>query len=573
MSVIPGDTYAERAIAGTLANRYDSTSKWPVADGDPTNNLLPARLIGANFHPATAGSSLALGANTLYVMKVPVPAGTAFEGVSVIIATAGATLTANQSFVSVYHPDGTLMAQSRDQSTLWTTTGAYEIPVVAQAGQTLKVPTDGYVYVGIQSGGTTRPAFARLGAALAAAVPAGSDTPSGITIGATVSTFTTPPAHLPRLSLQPPGLSGTFYAGLLGAAPSNIHMPVPAGDSSGNLQVKDNKVFYRVAARETGYLEEFAIAVRAETGAPASYFGGTGGTWLVRFYGVDSKGYPDFNNPLNAGESFNPRTRENADSTTYGTADNNLIVLPAGFYTKKGQLFTLVVSNTDASPLVNYASCNFVYNTNGLVGAQSRNELSDAATDVYYGLDPREGIGLIWGDGSTHFPCGSVVDASVIKHVPCFIQGYSLGRRYGQPYFSVSSIAAGAVSTTWRVPGLTNIKKLGCFMTAGDSFTASLVVNGTTVASGTLTTASGGFATVAITPVTVGPQDVVKVQATTTVAGSLSTIYPGAAMKSYWLQRTNRPFSASGTTNLDQVYDTDNTRSVPLYPIGWPLIR
>jgi hypothetical protein len=125
--------------------------------------------------PATCGAGdNATTAGVLYLLKLKVVnRATLVTNLHVVVTTAGATLTAAQNLLGLYNSSGTLLAQTADQSTAWTTTGYKTAPLTVP--QTLAV---GNYYVGILTNGTTPPRFMR-GADISA---------SGLNAGLTTAT-------------------------------------------------------------------------------------------------------------------------------------------------------------------------------------------------------------------------------------------------------------------------------------------------------------------------------------------------------------------------------------------------
>lgn len=544
------------------------------------------RYNGQSIDPRNASSSLALTGGSIYCIRVDGTPGQKFVGAAVGIVTAGATLTAGQNFIGVYLPDGRLVGKSRDLTVPFTVTGPLDVGLIAQSGFTeadMMYPAEGYVYVAIVANGTTKPAIARGPAASAVVIEGGSDALAGFSLANSAATATDLPATMPRMTLQPPGLNGVFFAATI-PAPDPVEERfglIPGGTSSGNVKLNAPSpymLFYRLAARRTGWLEAVAIETRAEAGAGASYVGGTFGTWHVRFYEVGADGFPDLTRPLNAGESFNPNTRQNADSTALGTADGNCIVLPAGFLRTKGQLFAVTIENTDADPATNYASCNFLYQSTSLKGAQGRNELNAAATDTYYGLDPREGIGKRGSSGSWLYPGGEQQN-SLAKWLPTFVQGFAGGIRMGQPYFSTGSLAAGTYVCRYRPLKLVRLTKVRLLASAAGNATVQLKVNSTVVKTSTFAVSAGDATDLPVVKedaiggdgIIVGPADLVETSTVTDATDVVQTVYPLAAMRVYYLQGINRQFGVSGTSAVDHPYAGDTTRSLTVTPVGLPL--
>lgn len=144
--------------------------QYPLSNiNDATFTPADHGLVSWTHDPATLRSTgNATTSGTVYLCKVKVVNRSSLvSNVIVGVETAGATLTAGQSFVGLYNSSGTRLALSADQSGNWTSTGLKTIALTA--AQTLAVGT---YYVAILSVGTTPPVFA-MGAGGSTTVSAG----------------------------------------------------------------------------------------------------------------------------------------------------------------------------------------------------------------------------------------------------------------------------------------------------------------------------------------------------------------------------------------------------------------
>lgn len=226
-------------------------------------------------------------------------------------------------------------------------------------------------------------------------------------------------------------------------------VPIPAGESSGNLKVNAaaKRVGMRQVVRRSGFLKKVHVAVRATGGA--SYQAGTNGTfaWEVRRTLAD--GSPD----LTAGGLLGS---ESYAATGARVLNENAFIDLSGAppYVYQGDVICTLLSNPDASPTANYASQNFLYigtnplgpSTRFLPGANGRNELNPLATDCYLGLAPQEVVfGSIDSGASWVIPGNTDPGNTFVKHVPVYMHEYTDGVIVGQPYFS----AGGSTGGTW----------------------------------------------------------------------------------------------------------------------------
>lgn len=137
-----------------------TTASSTVADGGHTHGkyvwtMADYGLVGWSADPTWApatGAAPASGASRL--VRVMVPTAATITNIVGVIITAGATLTASQSWIGLYDTSFNRLGVSATQHTAWTTTGiktmALTTPYAAAAGE---------YYVAFVSNGTTIPQF------------------------------------------------------------------------------------------------------------------------------------------------------------------------------------------------------------------------------------------------------------------------------------------------------------------------------------------------------------------------------------------------------------------------------
>lgn len=108
---------------------------------------------------AAAGTIMPTAGRLEFVaIKLAAPASV--TNIVMYVTVAGATLTANRNFAALFRPSGTLVAQTADQSTAWTTTTT---KTMALAGGPFTLAAGTY-RVGFWYTGTTAPTFLRASA-------------------------------------------------------------------------------------------------------------------------------------------------------------------------------------------------------------------------------------------------------------------------------------------------------------------------------------------------------------------------------------------------------------------------
>jgi hypothetical protein len=108
------------------------------------------------FDPATNLVAQVLTSGLLEMVKLPIRIDTTITNIIVGITTAGSGLTAGQNWAGLYNSAGTLLSQTADQSTAWTTTGRKDMALAAP-----QAVTAGDYYVAFVSNGTTPPQMPR----------------------------------------------------------------------------------------------------------------------------------------------------------------------------------------------------------------------------------------------------------------------------------------------------------------------------------------------------------------------------------------------------------------------------
>lgn len=110
---------------------------------------------------STSGSNIALTtAGTLYTVAMKLPVAASITNITTWVAGAGATLTSGQCFAALYQGfAGTLLGQTADQSTAWTSVG---LKTMAIAGGPVSAAA-GVLVVAFWFNGTTGPGFWRTG--------------------------------------------------------------------------------------------------------------------------------------------------------------------------------------------------------------------------------------------------------------------------------------------------------------------------------------------------------------------------------------------------------------------------
>lgn len=144
--------------AGSNGKAADSghvhpTGLWQPADYGYLGCSLPPDMTNA------VGTILVSG--TLYLIRVKLDRICTPANLDLYVTTAGATLTAGQSFGMLYNSSKVLIGQTADLSAVWNSTGLKGSSMgltATSAGSLTNVPAGDY-YVGLYSVGTTPPVF------------------------------------------------------------------------------------------------------------------------------------------------------------------------------------------------------------------------------------------------------------------------------------------------------------------------------------------------------------------------------------------------------------------------------
>jgi hypothetical protein len=147
-----------------LSDTLQASLDLAVARSTPAHNLLGVSTTPLTGPPTSnTGSGVTFTAGVLHMVRVPVPITGPVSNAYLGIVTAGSGLTAGACWVGVRTTGGTLLGQTGDQSTVWTTSGLKIMPLAA-----LLDLASGIYYVDVLVNGTTLPQFAR-----SAIIPAG----------------------------------------------------------------------------------------------------------------------------------------------------------------------------------------------------------------------------------------------------------------------------------------------------------------------------------------------------------------------------------------------------------------
>lgn len=104
------------------------------------------------YDPAMSYNGIGPTAGLLYVTAVPVRRSCTITNVLTGVAVAGSGLTSGQNFAALYNSSGTLLSQTADQTTAWSSVGIKTMAL--GAAQTV---APGIYYVGFVANGTTPP--------------------------------------------------------------------------------------------------------------------------------------------------------------------------------------------------------------------------------------------------------------------------------------------------------------------------------------------------------------------------------------------------------------------------------
>jgi hypothetical protein len=301
-----------------------------------------------------------------------------------------------------------------------------------------------------------------------------------------------------------------------------MNAPFAAGTSAGNVQLgpgpgpgrapAEKRVLIRWVAHGNGLVKTLFFQLKSSDSRPVNcptsangYGGGNSGMAEFTTYRVRPNGAPLLRAKL-------AQTR----LVPCSAASSGSVAVPLNLKVRKGDEFATVVRNADPNPSVNYFSVNFLYQAGGVLGANGRNERSANATDVYYGLDPRELVGFSSDGGrSWQLPVYGA------HYLPTYVELFADGRRAGQPYLYPNCPCPGDVTGTVTMvfpnaPAGWTIRQLGAYtLPPGGRADVDLLINGETVRTASL--GGIGMLRTSIDPVTVPRHATVAVR---TTAGS-----------------------------------------------------
>jgi hypothetical protein len=124
---------------------------------DNTNGPLDQGFIAWTFDGALTGTA-GPSSGGVRLARIILRRAATISNIWVSVITAGATLTAGESFVGLYSAGGTRLAVSADQSTSWTSAGVKQIALTASYAA-----APGIYYAALLTNGTTPPVFAATG--------------------------------------------------------------------------------------------------------------------------------------------------------------------------------------------------------------------------------------------------------------------------------------------------------------------------------------------------------------------------------------------------------------------------
>jgi hypothetical protein len=165
-----------RGVEGTTAATHSSgaavdhvVTAEAVRRWAPSHTFQPWQngTLAWTFPPSTGGAIAATGLSTrtVNVMKVFVPETITVANAHITINTGGSTLTTGGNMVGVYDSSGTLLCNTADQTSSWTSAGYKTMALSAASGGSLTL-TGGpltWYYAAIMGQGTTPPTVFRHG--------------------------------------------------------------------------------------------------------------------------------------------------------------------------------------------------------------------------------------------------------------------------------------------------------------------------------------------------------------------------------------------------------------------------
>ena len=272
--------------------------------------------------------------------------------------------------------------------------------------------------------------------------------------------------------------------------------PFAAGDAAGNIALREggDRILLRWVARRTGRVRALYVRVKF---AGAGYGRGTGGVLEATTHPVLPDGRPRVAIVLAVSRLAPARS-----------VHGGSLALPLGIDVEAGQELATVIRNAAFDPARDYFSVNFLFERQGLVGANGRNERRATACDAAYGLDPRELVGYSRDGGRRwRLPGGPYGARSGKSFLPTYVQEYVDGRASGQVYYYARPIS-GSVTMVYRNgPRPWTINRVAAYSRGGTAEVA-VEVDGRREATGDL--GGRGFVSGPIDPLEVPPGGLVR---------------------------------------------------------------
>jgi hypothetical protein len=178
-----GTTAASHSSSATVAHVLTRGSFLGLAGYPGTWRPADNGLLFATFDPVEDDGHATPSSGITNISKVWVAEDTTVTNFDLLIGTGGATLTAGSNRCGIYNASGTLICQTADQSSTWTSSGHKKMALTAEAGQSLTLPGDSYVFLAWQPMGTTRPTAPQQSAASNASANVGLVAADGYRVG------------------------------------------------------------------------------------------------------------------------------------------------------------------------------------------------------------------------------------------------------------------------------------------------------------------------------------------------------------------------------------------------------
>lgn len=158
---IPRDTQDWDAPLNAALTDQDTritsnTTRIGVLEGYSPETANQRGLLSWNGNPVMFANSSAPATGVLQMIKLNIPFAGTVSNILITVITNGSSLTSNQNFAGLYNSSGTLLGQTADQSTNWTSGNLKTMPLTSAVNV-----TPGDYYVGLLANGTTAPSLLR----------------------------------------------------------------------------------------------------------------------------------------------------------------------------------------------------------------------------------------------------------------------------------------------------------------------------------------------------------------------------------------------------------------------------